>query len=181
MALTATICTFEISLNDTDRHVYETLTLKVAQHPSETAEYLWTRVLAYCLEYEEGIAFSKGGVSDPEDPPVMVRDLTGAMRTWIEVGAPDAARLHKASKAAVRVALYTHKDPRVLLRGYEGARIHRAEEVDVYAVPAELLEALVPHLDRRVRFSLSVSGGTLFFDFDGDVIEGALDALRIPA
>src|SRR5213075_119026 len=98
MALGATIYTIEIDLNDSDRGVYESLALRVARHPSESEEYLWTRVLAYALEYEEGIEFSSGGISNPEDPPIAVRDLTGAYRTWIEIGTPDADRLHKAAK-----------------------------------------------------------------------------------
>jgi uncharacterized protein YaeQ len=181
MALTATISTFEISLNDSDRHVYESFTLKVARHPSETEDYLWTRVIAYCLEYAEGIAFSKGGLSDPEEPPIAVRDLTGALRVWIEIGAPSADRLHKASKASPRVVLYTHKDPRLLLRGYEGATIHRAGTIDVFAVPRDLLDALEPHLDRRVTLALSVAGGELYFDFEGTVIHGALERHPLPA
>src|SRR4051812_47354462 len=98
MALTATVHHFDVELSDVDRGVYESLSFKAARHPSETAEYLVTRVLAYCLEYTEGIAFSKGGLSEPDEPAVVVRDLTGALRAWIEVGSPDAARLHRASK-----------------------------------------------------------------------------------
>ena len=105
MALTATVFTFDVQLADVDRGVYEQLALKAACHPSETEEYLLARVLAYCLEYTEGIAFSKGGLSDPDEPAITVRDLTGALRAWIEIGAPDAARLHRASKAAPRVAV----------------------------------------------------------------------------
>jgi uncharacterized protein YaeQ len=180
MALTATVATFDIALNDVDRHVYETLSLKVAQHPSESAEYLWTRVLAYCLEYEEGIAFSKGGVSDPDDPPILIRDLTGAMRSWIEIGAPDAARLHKAAKASPRVAVYTHKEPRILLRGYEGAKIHRATEIPIHVVPRDLLDALVPRLDRRVTFSLSVTDRQLYLDFSGEVETATIETLALP-
>ena len=102
MALASTIYTFDIELADTDRGVYETLALRVAQHPSETEEFLVTRVLAYCLEYTEGIEFSRG-LAEPDEPAIAIRDLTGAWRAWIEIGAPDAARLHKASKAAPRV------------------------------------------------------------------------------
>ena len=109
MALTATIHHFTIRLSDVDRGVYETLELKAAKHPSESDEYLVTRVLA-CLEYAEGIAFSRG-LAEPDEPPIAVRDLTGALKAWIEIGSPDAARLHKAAKAAPRVAVYTHKDP----------------------------------------------------------------------
>jgi uncharacterized protein YaeQ len=61
MALTATVYTFDVAVNDVDRGVYETLAIKAARHPSESEDYLLTRVLAYCLEYTEGISFSKGG------------------------------------------------------------------------------------------------------------------------
>src|SRR5689334_9326308 len=110
MALNSTIYNFDVQLSDVDRGVYETLSLRVARHPSETEDYLITRVLAYCLEYTEGIAFSKG-LADPDEPSIVIRDLTGALQVWIEIGAPDAERLHKASKASPRVVLYTHKDP----------------------------------------------------------------------
>src|SRR5919107_2661981 len=99
MALTATIHNFDIELADSDRGVYETLALRVARHPSESEEYLIARLLAYLLEYAEGIEFSRG-VSDPDEPTIAVRDLTGVIKTWIDIGTPDAARLHKASKAA---------------------------------------------------------------------------------
>ncbi len=179
MALTATVSTFDIALNDVDRHVYEELSLKVARHPSETEDYLWTRVLAYCLEYTEGIAFSKGGLSDPDEPAILVRDLTGTITAWIEVGAPDAARLHKASKAAPRVALYTHKDPRILMRGYEGARIHRAEDIDIFAVDRDLLASLSDQLDKRVKFSLSVTDGQLYVELNGSVHSGTVERLTL--
>ena len=94
----------------------------------------------------------------------MIKDLTGAWRSWIEIGAPDAARLHQASKASPRVALYTHKEPRILMRGYEGQRIHRAEEVEIYAVERDFLASLAGHLDRRTEWALSVTDGRLFLD-----------------
>jgi uncharacterized protein YaeQ len=54
VAQTATVYTATIDLADMDRNVYETLELRVARHPSETAEYMLVRILAYCLEYREG-------------------------------------------------------------------------------------------------------------------------------
>ena len=145
MALTATIYNFDIELANVDRNVYETLALRVAQQPSETEEYLLTRVIAYCLEYAEGIAFSRG-IAEPDEPPLAVRDLTGALRLWVEFGAPDAARMHKASKAAPRVAIYTHKDPQQLLPQYPGERIHCAAQIAVHPLergpPAEPIARL---------------------------------------
>jgi len=115
VGLSAIVHTFEIALNDADRGVYEQLEFRLARHPSETAEYLLTRVLAYALEFAPGLAFSAGGLSDPDYPALEIRDLTGRLQSWIEVGLPEPARLHKAAKAAPRVAVYAHRDPGNLL------------------------------------------------------------------
>src|SRR3954452_10842049 len=133
MALGATIYNFDVDLADSDRGVYESLALRVARHPSESEEFLLTRLIAYLLEFTAGIEFSRG-LSDPDEPAIAVKDLTGAVLTWIEVGTPDAARLHKASKASRRVAVYTHKDPAQFLTRLAGERIHRAEAVEVWSL-----------------------------------------------
>ena len=130
-------------------------------------------MLAYCLEYAEGISFSKG-ISEADVPAISVRDLTGAMKSWIEIGSPDAARLHKASKASPRVAVYTHKEPRKFLRAYEGEKNHRSDELELYAIERELLAEFVQRLDRRVKFAMTVTDDQLFLDFDGDSVSGSV-------
>ena len=180
MALTATIYTFNIELADADRGVYETLDLRVACHPSETEEHLVTRVLAYWLAYTEGISYSKG-LSDPENPAIAVRDLTGALLVWIDIGAPDAARLHRASKAAPRVVVYTHKDPARLIRQWSGERIHRAAELEVHSFDRTLIAGLVARLKRRMAFALSVAGGHLYVAIDDDALEGVVEQHALPA
>jgi uncharacterized protein YaeQ len=176
MALTATIHHFTIRLSDVDRGVYETLELKAAKHPSESDEYLVARVLAYCLEYAEGITFSRG-LSSPDEPPIAVRDLTGVLQAWIEVGSPDAARLHKASKAAPRVAVYTHKDPAQLLRSLAGEKIHRAEALELYSLGRELVADLVARLERRTELDLSVTDRHLYVTLGGETLSGEVARL----
>jgi uncharacterized protein YaeQ len=161
MALGATIYTFDIELADSDRAVYQSLNLRVAQHPSETPDYLMTRVLAYCLEYTEGIAFSKG-LSDPDDPAIAVRDLTGALQVWVDIGLPEPERLHRASKAAPRVAVYVHKDPSQWVDKLATAKIHRAEKLEVFAIERAWLAQFVAKLERRMRFSLARSEGEMY-------------------
>jgi uncharacterized protein YaeQ len=178
MALQATIYNFDIELTDNDRGVYESLALRVARHPSESEDYLVARLLAYLLEFVEGIAFSRG-ISDPDEPAIAVRDLTGTIVTWIDIGTPDAARLHKASKAATRVAVYTHKDPRQFLGRLAGERIHQADELELYAIDRALVSALVERLDRRVAFSVSVVDRELFIAIGTDNLSGAVARLRL--
>jgi uncharacterized protein YaeQ len=176
MALTATIYNLDIQLADTDRGVYETLSFKVAQQPSESDEHMMARVLAYCLEYAEGIGFSKG-IAEPEEPALFVRDLTGALRAWIDIGSPDAARLHKAGKAAPRVVVYTHKDPAQLLRALDGERIHRAEQLQLYALDRALIDALVAHRDRRTKMDVTITEGHLYVTIDGQTHEGTVEPI----
>jgi uncharacterized protein YaeQ len=177
MALTATIYNFDIELADTDRNVYESFALRVARHPTESEEYQVARLLAYLLEFAEGIEFSRG-VSDPDEPAIAVRDLTGAIKTWIDIGTPDAARLHKASKAAGRVAVYIHKDPTQFLKQLAGERIHRAEELELYAIDRAMVSALVARLERRVAFSLSVTDRELYLSIGADNLTGAVVRLN---
>jgi uncharacterized protein YaeQ len=161
VALSSTLYNFDIDLADADRGVYESLALRVARHPSESDEFLVARVLAYCLEYGEGLSFSRG-LAEPDEPALAVVDLTGALQTWIDIGAPDAARLHKAGKAAARVAVYTHRDPTALLRQLNEANIHRADALEIYAVDRPLLAALAERLERRMTLGLTVTDRHLF-------------------
>jgi uncharacterized protein YaeQ len=177
MAVGATMHTFTVQLADVDRGVYESIAIKVAQHPSETEESLVARVLAYCLEYAEGIAFSRG-LAEPDEPAIAVRDLTGAMKTWIDIGTPDAPRLHKASKAAARVVVYTHKDPAQFLKQLAGERIHNSEALELYAFDRAMVAALVARLERRVAFSLSVTDQELYLSIGADNLTGTVQRLR---
>lgn len=177
MALTATIYNFDVQLSDLDRGVYESLSFKAAQHPSESDEYLVARVLAYCLEYQEGISFGKG-LAEPDEPALAITDLTGTRQAWIEIGAPDADRLHRASKASPRVAVYTHKDPATLLRKLEGARIHRKESITVVSLDRELIAGLVARLDRRIALTIMVSDAHLYVTHEGATLDGPLT--RVP-
>ena len=178
MALTSTMYAFDIALATVDRGVYESLEFRMAMHPSESAEYFVARLLAYCLEYTEGIAFSRG-ISDPDEPPLSVRDLTGSLKVWIELGAPDAARLHKASKAAPRVAVYTHRDPASLRRQWDGEKIHRAEQIELYALDRDLIDAIAEKLDRRMKLELSVTDGTIFVNVAGATLSGTVQRLSV--
>jgi uncharacterized protein YaeQ len=171
MALTATIYNFDVELADTDRQVYESLALRLARHPSESEEYLIARLLAYLLEFTQGIEFSRG-VSTPDEPAIAIRDLTGTLKTWIDIGTPDADRLHKASKLADRVVVYTHKDPGQFLKQLAGRKIHKGDALELYALDRALVSELVTRLERRVEFSVSITDRELYLSIGPDHLTG---------
>jgi uncharacterized protein YaeQ len=178
MALGSTIHRFKLQLSDSDRGVYEQLDLRLAQHPSETASYLITRLLAYCLCYEEGIEFSHG-LSHAEEPAVWVKTPDGRLNAWIEIGTPSAERLHKASKACARVLVFTHHDPQLLIRESKRQPIHRLEHIEVFAPAGELVEAMVGRLGRNMQWELVRSGGHLYVTCDGVTLDGTLRQLSL--
>ena len=181
MALGATIHTLEIALSDVDRGVYETLDLKVAQHPSETMRFLLLRTLAYALEYEEGIAFSKGGLSSTDDPPIAIHDPTGILLAWIDIGSPSAERLHRASKAARRVALYTGVDLFQLRREIAKQTVHRVEEIAVWRLDPSFLDAIVAKMERKTKLEITRNDGQLYVVIGGTTFEAPLERTSLGA
>ncbi len=180
MAQTSTVYVFDLTVSDMDRGVYENLSLKVARHPSETAEYLVTRVLAYALELQEGLSFSQGLCVSTE-PALWVHDLTGALQAWIEVGAPEAPRLHKARKACGRVTVYCHKDVPFYLRSLAGQKIHEAESVEVVELKRTFIGEIAAKLDKRNTLSVVVTEGQLYVDLAGASFSSELARFRLGA
>jgi uncharacterized protein YaeQ len=178
VALSSTIYNVSVDVSDVDRGVYQSIALRLAMHPSETMEYMATRLLAYCLEYTDGIEMT-AGLSDGDEPAIVVRDLTGRITAWIEVGLPDADRLHRASKLAARVAVYTHRDPRILMGQLDGRRIHRAEDVAIYSFAGTFIKDLAARIERRIEISFSVNEQHLYLDIDGHSLSTTIERHRL--
>ena len=178
MALTATIYRVSVELAHIDRGVYETIDLRLARHPSETLDYMATRLLAYCLEYTEGIALTDG-VSSGDEPAIVVRDLTGKLTAWIEIGLPSAERLHRGHKLAGRAAVYTHRGITQVLGELNGHGIHRAGDIPIVELDRTFVTTLAESLDRRSTLSLSITEGQLYVDVADRHLESHLVTHRL--
>lgn len=176
MALTSTVRRFELEVADTDRDVYETLELRVAQHPSETTRFLTCRVLARALEHLDGLEFSRGLCVDDE-PALWRRALTGELLDWIEIGQPSLERLHRAAKTGARVAVYGWKGGSELLREALAKPIHRAAALEVNAFDAAFLDGLAATIEARNRWGISRSGGVLYVTVGERLFEGPAERL----
>jgi uncharacterized protein YaeQ len=180
MALQGTAVRFKVQLSHVDRGVFEALDVKMARHPSENERYLLTRLIAYCAFHEEGLAFSKGGLSSPDEPALSVHTLDGRLTTWIEIGSPTPERLHKASKASPRVVVVTQHDPALFVASLAGEKVHRLEAIEAYALAPEFLDAVAAHItDRGGELELTITEGTLYVNIAGQTIEGALTKLTL--
>jgi uncharacterized protein YaeQ len=176
--LNATIYNFETELSDVDRGVYKSFSVRLARHPSETPAFMVTRFLAYCLEYTEGISLTEG-ISAGDEPAVLVRDLTGRITAWIEVGMPEAQKLHRGSKLAGRAAVYTHRNIAKLLEELSGSKIHQAAQIPIYEFGRGFIDQVAGAIERREQVTMSINERQLHLDLSGrafstDVVEHRL-------
>ena len=162
MALRATIYKTDLHVADTDRHYYGSHALTIARHPSETDERMMVRLLAYALHAQEGLAFTKG-LSDTDEPDLWLKDLTGAIDLWVEVGQPDERRILKACGRAAQVVVYCYGGhaSAIWWEGVRG-RLARARNLRVVNLPAGQARQLGELAERTMDLHVNVQDGTAF-------------------
>jgi Uncharacterized protein conserved in bacteria len=170
---------FQIELSDIDRGVYESLDFRVAQHPSETYPYMLSRVLAYCLAYQEGLEFTPGGLADPEAPALRKAGAMNSIDMWIEIGNPSARKLHKAAKSAKEVLVFTYKNPEVLLNEIRGGDVHRASELQLFALDSKFLDALGEKVEKNNRWTILVQQGQLDITIGAETFSTEVKAVSV--
>lgn len=170
----ATLYRFRIELSDIDRGVYESLDFRAALHPSETSRYLITRALAFALNFQEGIEFAPGGISDTEEPAIRVKSLDGRTLEWIEIGSPSGKKLHKATKSSPLVKVYAHKDPSLLGLELASGEIHRGLEVELYSFPNLFLNEMEAILQKENKWNLMRTDGSITVTSNEQTAQGEL-------
>ena len=161
MALKSTIFKATLAIADMDRGYYADHALTIARHPSENDERMMVRLLAFVLHASERLAFGKG-LSDPDDPDLVERDLTGAITHWIEVGAPDERAILRACGKSERVSVLAYASSTPVWWSGIRTRLTRARNLSVLSVPAEQSQALAALAQRGMQLQCSVQDGSVW-------------------
>jgi uncharacterized protein YaeQ len=161
MARPSTIYKVSLQLADLDRSVYETLQVTAAQHPSETAERLVTRLLALAVFSEPELTFTKG-LSATDEPDLWVKGPDGRVRFWVEVGLPDADRILKACRHAERVALLACGRLFFSWSQQHLPRLAAATNLTVVNIDQELINTLAAQLERSINWSITITEGAMY-------------------
>ena len=169
-----TLYRFQLEVSDITRSLYETLDFRVAQHPSESMPYLLTRILAYVLNYQEDLTFAPTGLHDPDAAAINVPEANGGFKMLIEIGSPSARKLHKATKAAKEVKIYTYKNPLTLIEEIKTEKVHRATEIELYTLSMPFLSEIEPILKRDNRWGVLINDGTITIQAGDVSISGEL-------
>jgi uncharacterized protein YaeQ len=173
MALPSSIHRVAIDLADIDCGRYTRLEATVARHPSETAERLILRVLAYALCYEEGLVFTKG-ISAGNEPALWAKRPDGRVQEWVEVGLPDPERLRKVSRHAERVVLVAGGGGLQRWLNQHQPTLASITNLTVLTLDPALVNRLAETLERVVEWSVTVTAGVLYLTRGGETLESPL-------
>jgi uncharacterized protein YaeQ len=163
MALKPTIYKAQVELADSDRNCFESLSLTIALHPSETLERMAARLLAYCLNTARGLEFTKG-LSTANEPDLWRHADSGEIEQWIEIGQPEEPRLRKACGKAGEVKLYAFGKSADTWWKINGSAIAALPRIEVWQFAWEDVQALAALLDRTMQLNISVVGGVIYVD-----------------
>jgi uncharacterized protein YaeQ len=178
MANPSTLYRFRITVSDVERGFYDDIDFRAAMHPSENESYLLTRVIAFALHYASGLEFS-AGLSTSDEPAIQLKDANGTIDQWIEIGNPSPRKLHKGSKAARSVWVYTYKDPENLKKEAAKETIHKADEIRIFALSEPFLSALAKLLKRDNQWGLIRNEGELVVTVGQESVSGTLVPHRL--
>jgi len=177
MALKATIYKADLSIADMDRNYYQEHSLTIARHPSETDERVMIRVLAFALHADPALAFTKD-LFDVEEPALRLKDLTGAIQTWIEVGQPDEKRLLKAAGRAEKVIVYSYSATSSIWFKGIANKIDRARNVSVVNIPHETSAQLEQMAQRSMQLQCTIQDGQVWLTDGATTVQVEREALR---
>lgn len=176
MATKPTIYKLRIHLSDLERNYYDTLNLTLAKHPSETMERMMARVLAFCINAQEFLVFSKG-ISDAEEPDIWVRTMDDQISLWIDIGEPAVDRIKKATRIAPAVKIYSFNSKSDVW--WEKGRDKFNElTVSVYQFQWRSIQALAKLAQRTMDISITISGDSAYVAAEAGECEVAWSVLQ---
>lgn len=180
MALTATIYKINLDIADMDRQYYQSHSLTLARHPSETDERVMIRLLAFVLYASESLQFGKG-ISSEDEPTLWQRDLTGKVERWIEVGQPDERLIRKASGRASHVVVINYGRGAEPWWNQYQQELARIKNLTVLRLPGEVTQTLAGMATRNMQLQCSIQEGMLMFTSDQAVVQIEPVTLQHPA
>jgi uncharacterized protein YaeQ len=162
MALKSTIFKAKLGIADLDRAYYAEHVLTLARHPSETDERMMVRLLAFALFAHERLEFGRG-LSTEDEPALWLKDYSGAIRLWIEVGLPDERTVRKAVGRADTVVVLAYGGRLVdLWWRKDGAALARLAKLRVLALDGEQSTALAAMAERGMDLQCTIQDGQIW-------------------
>ncbi len=168
MAIKATVFKANLQIADMERHYYQDHALTLVRHPSETDERLMVRLLAFALHAHEYLEFGQG-MTIEDEADLWLKDLTGLIELWIDVGIPDEKLIRKACGRSNQVVLYCYGG-RVadMWFAQNSPQFARQDNLTVINLPVASTQALAKLAQRNMSLQCTIQDGQVWIS-DGSV------------
>lgn len=176
MALKPTIYKLRIALSDLERNYYDTLSLTVALHPSETPERMMARVMAYCINAQQDLVFTKG-LSDVDEPDIWVRTMDDKTTLWVDIGEPAFDRVKKATRLAEQVRIYSFNSKTDVWWQQGQSKLSRLD-ASIYRFNHSSIGELAGLLSRTMDMSVTITGESAYVTTGDGELEVAWETLK---
>ncbi len=177
MALKPKIYKLKLTLSDLNRNHYDTLNLTIAQHPSETAERMMVRVVAFALNAQEFLSFTKG-LSAIEEPDIWARTLDDQIALWIDIGEPAVDRVKKSTRVAQAVKVYSFNTKSDVWWSQNQAAFSKLD-ASLYRLEWSQIQALAKLIQRSMDWSVTITGDSAYFATELGEAEITLHTLQL--
>ena len=145
MAIKSTIFKANVQIADIDHNYYADHALTLARHPSETDERMMVRLVALSLQahqlqdmcHGDGVLGFGAGLSDPDEPDVMLRDFTGRTRLYV----------------------FSHSGD-VWWKGIQ-TKLTRPSNLQVWRIPSAASQSLTTLAERSMQLQATIQEGAL--------------------
>lgn len=171
MALKATVFKADLQIADMDRSYYRDHTLTIARHPSETDRRMMARILAFALDADDDLVFTRG-LSTDDEPELWRRSLSGEIELWIDLGQPEPKRIRKACGRARQVKIYSYADRSARI-WFDQVRsdLARFDNLQVTHLPERAVTRLASLAARSMQLQCTIQDGVVWIGSERDSIQ----------
>lgn len=171
MAISATIFKVDLSIADMDKHYYGEHVLTIARHPSESDKRMMLRIIAFAMNGNEHLAFTKG-LSDVELPDILQKNYSDVIEHWIELGQPSEQRIKKGCNQSQAMSIFSY-DSNAFEQWWKKEKnaLSMRKNLSIVTIPEEIGEQLVEKVNRQMSIQCSIQDAQVWFNLDGESFE----------
>ena len=174
MAISSTINKVSLNIADMDRHYYESHELTLAQHPSETDFRFMIRLIAFMVNANDQLCFTKG-LSTNDEPELWQKTLTDDIELWVELGQSDEKRIRKACGRAKEVIVYAYDERKAKVWWKQQQdKLQRFSNLKVFLINAKGVELMAK---RSMQLQCNIQDGEIYLNDDSSDFTITLDRL----
>lgn len=180
MALKSTILKCELQIADMNRAYYATHALTIARHPSETEERMMVRILAFALNANDELTFTKG-LSTDDEPALWQKTLSGEIELWIDLGQMDEKRIRKACGRASQVIVYTYNRRSADVWWQQNvSKLDRLKNLSVVHLAADISQTLAQLAQKSMKLQCTIQDDQVWFGNADESFQVSLDYRKRP-